>query len=119
MSDTVTKRIRSYQAELFDAFDEFFRGVTGTAPDNFQGFSDLAVSTWETFVTRFNEAAEALESRLVGLYNEHRHRQFDDARALRNWCARSNRHAAEPTRPRPSRTPHAEELRPVQISVSW
>ncbi|HEX6096659.1 MAG TPA: hypothetical protein VF432_10070 [Thermoanaerobaculia bacterium] len=82
MSDPIIQRIRTYHRELFDAFDEFFRSVTGTGPNSFQGFSDLSVSTWETFVTRFNEAAEKLESRLVSLYNEHRYRQFDDARAL-------------------------------------
>ncbi|MDP9194516.1 MAG: hypothetical protein M3P06_22690 [Acidobacteriota bacterium] len=82
MSDNVNQRVRAYHQELFDTFDEFFRGVTGFGADRFQGFSDLSVSTWDTFVTRFNKAAEKLESRLAGLYNEHRHRQFNDARAL-------------------------------------
>ena len=82
MSDQVIQRIRAYHEELFDAFDAFFRGATGTTVDSFQGFSDLSASTWDTFVSRFNEAAEKLQLRLFGLYNQHRHRQFDDARVL-------------------------------------
>ncbi len=82
MSDPITKRLRTYQEELFDAFDEFFRAVSGATPDSFRGFSDLSVSTWSTFAARFNKAALKLESRLVPLYNEQRHRQFNDAAAL-------------------------------------
>jgi hypothetical protein len=82
MTDPVTKRIRTYQDELFDAIEEFFRGLTGAAPEEFSGFADLSASTWEKFVTRFNEAATKMEARLATLYNDQRHQQFDDARAL-------------------------------------
>jgi len=82
MADAVAKRVGDYQRELFAALDVFFRRVTNTAAEDFEGFKDLSEKTWPEFATRFNSAMDPLLSELERLYNKHRHQQFTDARLL-------------------------------------